>query len=258
MLLSGSCALPSRMDLKSKVLLCVQILMGRIAIFIAAPLVLSAINIAGYQVKNIDTVRRKVRNLMRNHPGPWLICANHLTLIDSVILAHAMIPAYRYIFQYHLLPWNVPEYLNFNRNIFVGIACFLTKCIPVIRGGDRDVVKSTIGKCAYLLNKGENVMIFPEGTRARNGRINTVDFPYGTGRLFYNTPGCRVMCIYLRGDGQETYSDFPKKGEIFTMTVEECSPKTRFKGLKAHRDCTRQIIEHLSQMEKNYFNSCRQ
>ena len=96
---------------------------------------------------------------MDAHPGPWLICANHLTLIDSVILAYSMIPIYRYIVHYKLLPWNVPEQMNFNRNIFVGLICFLTKCIPIIRGGDRSAVHSTMAKCAFLLYKGENLKL---------------------------------------------------------------------------------------------------
>lgn len=192
---------------------------------------------------------------MDHHQGPWLICANHLTLIDSVILAYAMMPIHRYMFQYKLLPWNVPEQMNFSSNIFVALACFLTKCIPIIRGGDRDAVKSTMAKCAYLLNKGENLMIFPEGTRSRSGRVNTEDFPYGVGRLVCNIPDCRVMAIYLRGDGQKTYSNFPRYKETFTMTVEEYRPITKLKGLRAQRDCSRQVIEHLSKMEKDYIES---
>jgi len=146
--------------------------------------------------------------------------------------------------------------MNFNRNIFVGLACFLTKCIPIIRGGDRDAVKSTMAKCAYLLSKGENLMIFPEGTRSRSGRVNTEDFPYGVGRLVCNIPDSRVMTIYLRGDGQDIYSNFPKKGEMFNVRVEEYRPKTKLKGLRAQRDCSGQIVAHLAKMEKDYFESC--
>jgi len=232
--------------------------MGQLTVFITAPLIRLAIKAAGYRVRDLSKVRKTVAKMMDNHHGPWLICANHLTLIDSVILAYAMMPIHRYMFQYKLLPWNVPEQMNFNSNIFVGLACFLTKCIPIIRGGDRDAVKSTLGKCAFLLNKGENLMIFPEGTRSRSGLVNTRDFPYGVGRLVCNIPDCRVMCIYLRGDGQKKYSNFPRYVETFTMRAEECRPKTELKGLRAQRDCATQIVERLSQMEKDYFKSYRQ
>ncbi len=229
-----------------------QYLIGRLLIFVAAPLVILAIKTARYRVRGLDAVRQRVRDLTADHPGPWLICANHLTLIDSVILAYAMFPPWKYLFRYRLLPWNVPEWMNFNRNPLVGFACFVTKCIPIIRGGDRDAVKSTLGKCAYLLWKGQNLMIFPEGTRSRNGRVNTTEFSYGTGRLFCSIPDCRVMCLYMRGDGQETYSNFPRYGERFTIAVKECRPKTEFKGLRAQRDCSAQIVNFLSEMESQY------
>ena len=97
-------------------------------------------------------------------------------------------------------------------------------------------------------------MIFPEGTRSRSGRINMQEFPYGVGRLVCNIPNCRVMTIYLRGDGQKTFSNFPRHGETFTLTAEECRPKTVLKGLRAQRDCAGQIIAYLAKMEKEYFD----
>ena len=111
--------------------------MGRLMVFVTAPLIVLAIKTAGYQVNDLALIRQNVRDLMKAHPGPWLICANHLTLIDSVILAYAMIPTYRYMVEFKSLPWNVPEQMNFNRNLLVGLICFLTKCIPIVRGGDR-------------------------------------------------------------------------------------------------------------------------
>lgn len=232
-----------------------QHIIGRLTIFAAAPLILLAIRIIGYRVKQIETIRRQMARLMETHPGPWLICANHLTLIDSVILLYAMNPVTRYFSRFDLMPWNVPEHMNFNRNAFVKLACYITKCIPVKRGGDREGVKSILEKCAYVLGKGGNLMIFPEGTRSRTGLVNTKDFPYGTGRLFLKTPGCRVMCIYLRGDRQDTYSNFPRIKESFYMATEECFPKTSLKGLRAQRECAGQIVRQLSQMENKYFKS---
>lgn len=244
------------MTIWNKIYFYIQYAMGRITIFITVPLVWFVIKIVGYRVNDLHSIRQKVRKMMLDHKGPWLICANHLTFIDSVILAYAMMPGCRYILNYRLLPWNVPERMNFNRNMVVGLSCFLTKCIPITRGGDRDALKSTLAKCAYLLNMKENLMIFPEGTRSRLGRVNTEDYPYGVGRFICHVPDCRVMCIYLRGKGQETYSNFPKFGETFTMMVEECRPKSELKGLRAQKDCSEQIIRHLTKMEKVYFESC--
>ncbi len=233
-----------------------QYIIGWLFIFISAPLVLLAIKIAGYTVRDLKKNRTAILKLFKRHNGPWIICANHLTMIDSVVLAYAMLPLHRYLFEYRLVPWNVPEKMNFQQNPIVAFICYLLKCIPVERGGDRGAVKSTLDKCSYLLKKKENLMIFPEGTRSRNGRINTKEFSYSVGRLFINNSNCRVMCIYIRGDGQESYSNFPKKNETFSMKVKECRPETRLKGLRAQRDCAKQIVTNLAQMEKDYFETC--
>ena len=232
-----------------------QYITGRLFILFTAPLVLLGIKIAGYRIRNLNKYRQTVIGMLNEHQGPWIICANHLTMIDSFILAYAMLPLHRYIFHYRLVPWNVPEKMNFQRNIVVAFICYLLKCIPVQRGGDRSSVKSTLDKCSYLLRKKENLMIFPEGTRARDGRINSEEFSYGVGRLLVNTPDSRVMCIYMRGDDQDIYSNFPKRNEIFSMTVQECKPETRFKGLRAQRDCAKQIVDCLIKMENEYFDT---
>lgn len=230
-----------------------QYVMGRALVFLTIPLMALAIKLAGYRVRDLKEIRRGIKSLMHDHPGPWLICANHLTLIDSVILVYAMVPPYRYLFRFRDFPWNIPEHMNFNRNPALRALCFLTKCIPVVRGGDRGRVKSSLEKCLMVLGQGEPLMIFPEGTRSRNGRVNTEDFPYSVGRLALAVPDCRIMCVYLRGDGQETYSDLPRRGETFYMAVRECRPETTLKGLRAQRECAARIIAHLKQMENHYF-----
>lgn len=246
------------MPATSRRLLHLQYAIGRMAVFIAVPLVFLAMKMAGYRISDLRQFRQQVRKRMDDHKGPWLICANHLTLIDSVILTYAMAPGYLYMCRYRLLPWNLPEKMNFHHSKAIRIAYYLTKCMPVVRGGDRDEVRAIMEKCAYLMSKNESLMIFPEGTRSRKGRVNTDEYSYGAGRLICTIPGCRVMCIYLRGDGQATYGNLPKYKEKFYLQMTECRPRTVFRGLKAHRDCTRQVIQQLAEMEKNYFESRRQ
>lgn len=229
-----------------------QYLMGRCVTFFMAPLIYLAIYCAGYRIRDLDRIRNTVRRLYREHPGPWLICANHLTLIDSVIIAYAMAPFYKYMVHYHQLPWNMPEKTNFNKNIFMSLLTFVSKCIPVIRGGDRSSVAISLAKCEFLLEKNESLMIFPEGTRSRSGRVHPQDYSYGVGRLFSHIPDCRVMCIYLRGAKQDTFSAFPALKQDFYMDIQPLIPRLKGKGLRAQRDCARQIIETLINMENRY------
>ena len=241
----------------TKYLLSLQFIVGSLLVFVVGPLVFLAIKLLRYRVRDLNKTRKTVRDLLVKHRGPWMICPNHLTMIDSVVLVYAMAPLHSYMLNYRLLPWNLPESANFQSNIFLAVLCYLAKCIPVSRGGDRKKMKSTMDKCTYLLKKGESLLIFPEGGRSRTSRVDTENFSYGVGRLVNNIPDCQVMCIYLRGDGQKAYSNIPRFGELFTMKVETFKPYTESKGLKAQRDCAEQIVKELARMEKDYFDRQR-
>ncbi len=234
----------------------IQYLLGRLFIFIAAPVISLAIRFCGYRVSRLAETRAAVRARLQNHAGPWLICANHLTMIDSVLITHILLACHRYAIQYRLMPWNLPEKINLYRiHPLVAWLCYLLKCIPVERGGCRDTVNRSIAKCTQVLGRGESLIIFPEGRRSRSGRIDIEDFPYTVGRFVQMVPHCRVLCIYVRGDHQAAYSDLPKFKEQFFVAVEDFKPATALKGLKAQREFSRQIIEKLAEMEKIYFGA---
>jgi len=233
--------------------LLIQTMVGRVLIWILAPMVFCFIKLSGYRIRDLEKTRNACKKYFKEHQGPWLICANHLTMIDSLILAYAMMPLYQYIFRFDRMPWNVPEKKNFHRNFFSRIICYALKCIPVSRRGHRDSVNETLSRCKTILKQNQNLMIFPEGTRSRTGLISTRDFPYGVGRLLCCVPECRVICIYARGDHQKEYSLIPRYKEKFSVNAEMIKPFTDAKGLKAHRDISAQIIQHLSIMENQYF-----
>ena len=242
------------MKTTTKCLLWLQYLLGRLAIVIIGPLICIAMKCMGYHVENLGEIRKTTRELLKQHEGPWLICPNHLTMIDSAIVAYALIPLYRYILEYRLFPWNLPERANFQKNIALAVICYLTKCIPVDRGGDREKMKTTLDSCQYLLEKRESLLIFPEGGRSRTGRVDTENFSYGVGRLIAHIPNCRVMCVYLRGEGQEKYGSIPRFGEHFIGKVEAFIPDMENGGLRAQRNCAKQIVERLAQMERECFD----
>jgi 1-acyl-sn-glycerol-3-phosphate acyltransferase len=242
------------MDKKSRVFIQVQNILGRIAILIIAPLYFFIAKILFYRVQNLKEIRRQCVSEFARHKGSWIVCANHLTMIDSFILGYATFSLRQHITGYKKLPWNLPERSNFQSNIFLAVFCYLAKCIPIDRGGSREKIKNTLDKCVYLMRSGHNIMIFPEGGRSRTGRINKESFSYGVGRFVKDVEDCKVMCIYMRGNKQDKYSAIPAWGEKFSVQIEVFSPeRIAGSGLRVQREYAKQIIDRLAQMEEKYF-----
>jgi len=72
------------------------------------------------------------------------------------------------------------------------------------------------------------------------------------GRLIKEVEGCRVLCVYARGDAQHTWSNLPARGETFTVAMRVVEPRTGLRGLRASRDLATQVVAHLVEMERDY------
>ena len=239
--------------------LLIQYILGRLAVFVLGPLYFAITRLMGYRVRNLRKIRQTCSRLLREHEGPWIICANHLTMIDSSIITYATLSLPHHFLRYRELPWNLPERNNFQQNIFLAVICYLAKCIPINRGGNREEMKKTLDKCNAVLEWNQPIMIFPEGGRSRTGRVNIEGYSYGVGRFVKDFKNSKIMCIYLRGDGQDTYGFIPRFGERFIVNVEVLQLEhTEENGLRAQRFYAEQIVKKLAQMEADYFNSHRQ
>lgn len=239
---------------KSRILLHLQNVIGRISIFILAPLYFFATKLFFYRVRDLKEIRRRCAEEFAKHGGGWIICSNHLTMIDSFILSYSMFSLRQHIVHYKKMPWNLPEWTNYKDNIFLTTLCYLSKCIPVNRGGSREKMKEALEKCVYLLEKGETVMIFPEGSRSRTGRVDREGFSYGVGRFINHVRNCKIMCLYLRGDRQEHYSAVPAWGEKFSVRMEVFTPHpAEGSELRVQREYATQIIDRLEKMEEELF-----
>jgi hypothetical protein len=242
------------MSPREKYPLSFQYYVGWASAVVLAPLVYLLIRLAGYRIRNLREIRQFCRKSLKAHKGPWIICANHLTMIDSFILVYVMAPFYHFICNYRSLPWNLPERANFRKNAVLTILTYLTKCLPVSRGGERAATKSVLEKCLYLMNRRQPILIFPEGGRTRIGRIDVENFSYGVGYFVQNCERVKVLCLYLRGDRQDVYSNLPRWGERFTVRAEVLDPeRTNQSGLRAQRAYAEQIVKRLAGMEEAYF-----
>lgn len=206
-----------------------------------------------FSIKSLDSIRQQFKELVKSKK-PVLVCCNHLTLVDSVIIIWALASLKDYLLNYRLFCWNVPEIKNFCKKPTWRLFTYLGKCIPIDRDGTREHQDNVLEKVSSLIRIGDLCMVFPEGTRSRYGRVIPEDVTYGVGKIVRNVPGCQVLCMYLRGDRQETYSDFPKKGEDFYLKMEMITPTTKSNGLRAIRDYSVQIISKIKELEEEYFS----
>lgn len=242
--------------LRTRVALALQRWTGQILGIIWIPLVAFLLRIVmRYRIRNARDLRRRFRELVRADDRPLLICANHLTMIDSALVAWALGGSWWYVFNYSAVPWNLPERRNFAYNWINQAAAWLAKCIPVTRGGTRDKISGVLRRIRYVLSRGETALVFPEGGRSRTGRVQPDSATYGVGRILNAVPECRTLCVYLRGDRQESWSNVPKRGDSFSVDFELFQPESDLSGLRRARDVARQIVAHLAKMEKRHLSS---
>lgn len=239
---------------RDRLALAVQRAVGRLLspVWVPATVVLMRFGL-GWRIMDAARTRREYRDLWRPHDGPLLVCANHLTLIDSAVIAWALGSWAWFLVHYASLPWNVPERQNFSTSLMSRILVYLMKCVPVERGGDRNEVAGVLARLTYLLRRREAVLVFPEGGRSRTGRVDVENVTYGVGRMIAALPGCRVLCVYLRGESQDEFGDLPARGERFHVRLAVLQPTSTMSGMRGARDLSQRVVHTLADLEREYF-----
>jgi hypothetical protein len=113
-------------------------------------------------------------------------------------------------------------------------------------------VAQVLARLGHLMRRGEVVLMFPEGGRSRSGRIDAESIGQGVGRVIKEVGDCRVLCVYLRGDAQHSWSNLPAKGDTFRLTTRLVEPRSELRGVRASRDLAAQVLGHLVEMEGEY------
>ena len=239
---------------RTRAALWVQREVGRVLSFFWIPASAFALRyVMGYRIKNAARLRKRFRALVRESDEPILICANHLTMVDSMLVAWALGGTWWYFFNYRRMPWNLPEYRNFASLWFARAAVWITKCIPIRRGGRREEVSGVLKRVKYLLSRGETALIFAEGGRSRTGRVQIDALAHGMGRLASSVRNCRALVVYMRGDRQLSWSTVPAIGDSFYVDFEVVRPHSERTGMRRSREYAQQIMDRLVHLEDKYF-----
>ena len=205
--------------------------------------------------EDLRATRREYRRLRGENDAPLLVCGNHLTMIDSALIAWALGSPWWYIGHFSSLPWNMPDRQNFASTWWQRALAYVYKCVPVERGGSRQDVAVSLARFTYLLGRSEVGLVFPEGGRSRTARVEVEKAAYGVGRIVRSVPDCRVLCVYLRGDRQREYSALPARGDRVRFRLSLVEPKSDFGGLRGSREVARQIVTRLAEMEQEHLHA---
>jgi hypothetical protein len=205
-----------------------------------------------HRIVGVEEARRTYRRALSTG-RPTLICANHLTMVDSAFLHRAFASVGEYLRDFRRFAWNVPAAEHFMSNAALRTIVYLGKCIPIARTGDGANAKQVLDTIKELVSHGEVVTLFPEGARSRTGRVEPENVTYGIGEILRDLDRPQVLCAYLRGEHQETWSNMPARGDTMHLRVELLEPVTQERGLRASRDLSRQVINRLKDMEEAHF-----
>jgi len=208
--------------------------------------------VRGHRIVGLDEARRIYQRALSAR-RPTLICANHLTMVDSAFLHHAFASIGDYLADFRRFSWNVPAVENFSGNPALRALVYLGKCIPIDRAGDAAHHKAVLDTITDLVARGEVCTLFPEGGRSRTGRIDEASATYGVGQILRELDHPQVLCAYLRGERQETWGTMPARGDTMHLRVELIEPVTQERGLRASRHLAQQVIRTLKNMEDAFF-----
>src|SRR5512140_2434367 len=113
-----------------------QALVGRAAFTIVGPGAVFYMRVLrGHRIEGMAEARR-IYEETRAKGRPILVCANHLTMLDSIYLHHAFASVADYLRDLRRFSWNVPAIANFQRTLFPRTITYVGKSIPIDRGGD--------------------------------------------------------------------------------------------------------------------------
>lgn len=156
-----------------------------------------ASSIWGYMYALVNpywTIRFEGRNNIRDNQ-PCIIISNHQSLADIMVL-YGLLKNFKW----------VSKIQNF-RIPFLGFVMRLNRYIEVDRMKGRSYLKM-LARCEEEIRKGNSILIFPEGTRSPDGKMQR--FREGAFRLAVNLK-VPIIPVIIEG----THEALPKKGFIF-------------------------------------------
>jgi 1-acyl-sn-glycerol-3-phosphate acyltransferase len=126
--------------------------------------------------------------------GPAVLVANHLSMLD-ILVVYGLFRPFKWVSKAEL--FRVPV---------IGWNMRMNDYVP-LRRGEAESARRMMAHCRRHLDAGVPVLLFPEGTRSRDGRLQR--FRDGAFRLALDA-GCPVIPVAVTG----TFDSLPKTGVV--------------------------------------------
>lgn len=157
----------------------------------------------------VDKFLVKKASGLENIPeGNFILAANHQSHLDQIATAYLCVPR-----RFHMIG-QVDKYTGlegFWRDLFY----FIGGVIPVNRNNEESK-KKAVKEAIKVLKKGDVLIIYPEGTRSRTGKIQEGRF--GIAKIFLET-GVPILPVGIKGTFElmPTGKGFPKIKRIIEI-----------------------------------------
>jgi 1-acyl-sn-glycerol-3-phosphate acyltransferase len=160
--------------------------------------------------------------------GPAVLVANHLSLVDILAL-YLLFRPFKWVSKAEL--FRIP---------IVGWNMRLNDYVPLVRG-DRESIRQMMDHCRRHLDRGSPVLIFPEGTRSRDGRLQP--FKDGAFRLAVEA-GVPLIPIAVSGTSEALPKHGVKLGPMRDGEVRVLAPldPRAFEGPDALKEAARAAL----------------
>lgn len=204
--------------------------------------------------RRLSNVRETLLNATQGKNIPTLICANHLTMFDSIYLHCGLASFWSNLFHPKIFSWNVAAVEIFKSTLYRRVLTYMGKTLTVDRKGDSEHHQKMLDKYSYIMRKGDFCTIFPEGGRSRTGCVDLENVTYGAGKLLQSLSHYQVICVYMRGQNQKAHTVEPEKGDELYLDAEIILPKSTKPGMRGAREISLQIINKLKELEDRCFS----
>lgn len=141
-------------------------------------------------------------------PFPFILCSNHSSHLDYIALVEALGISHKHVLAIASSTW------HFDNSLRSRVIARLYNMVPIDHRDPVNSLRACMDRCdRFIHDGGKVIIIYPEGTRSRSGRIN----PFMRGILpIARRTGLPVVPAYIAG-GFKVYSYrhiFPRPGRL--------------------------------------------